>query len=58
MSNDEKGSIIGGVSGEIGGAIVRKKKGTGAIIGGVIGAGAGAIIGKKKDKKAAQDTAQ
>lgn len=50
-SHAAKGTVIGGGSGAILGAMVSKKRGKGAIIGGVLGAGAGYIFGKQKDKR-------
>jgi hypothetical protein len=50
-SDAAKGTVIGGVAGAVGGAIIDKKKGRGAVIGGVAGAGAGYLIGRGEDKK-------
>ncbi|PTT02138.1 hypothetical protein DBR11_05375 [Pedobacter sp. HMWF019] len=50
-SDAAKGTLIGGVAGAVGGAIIDKKHGRGALIGGAAGAGAGYLIGRGKDKK-------
>ncbi len=50
-SDAAKGTLIGGVAGAVGGAIIDKNKGRGAIIGGAVGAGTGYLIGRGKDRK-------
>ncbi|PWS29032.1 hypothetical protein DHW03_04145 [Pedobacter yonginense] len=50
-SDAAKGSVIGGVAGAVGGALIDKKKGRGAVIGGLVGAGGGYLIGRGEDRK-------
>lgn len=56
-TRQEKGAVIGGTAGAVGGAIIGKAAGNqtlGTIIGAVVGGTAGAIIGKDMDKQAAE----
>ncbi|MEO6681226.1 MAG: OmpA family protein [Ginsengibacter sp.] len=51
----QKGAVIGGTAGAVGGAIIGKAAGNktlGTIIGAVVGGSAGAIIGRDMDKQA------
>ncbi len=51
MTNTEKGSIIGAVSGAVVGAAVTKKRAKGALIGAVGGGLAGAAVGNYMDRQ-------
>lgn len=54
MNNTDKGALIGGTAGAVGGGIIGhacKNTAAGAVIGGVVGAVTGAVIGDHKDQK-------
>ncbi len=54
-TKSQKGAVIGGTAGAVGGAIIGKAAGNktlGTILGAVIGGSAGAIIGRDMDKQA------
>lgn len=56
-TRSQKGAVIGGAAGAVGGTIIGKAAGNktlGTIIGAVVGGTAGAIIGKDMDKQAEQ----
>lgn len=53
MSDEDRGTIIGGAGGAVVGAAVTGKKVTGAILGGAAGALGGKMIGQKRDEDAA-----
>ncbi|MEO9023217.1 MAG: OmpA family protein [Ginsengibacter sp.] len=56
-TKSQKGAVIGGTAGAIGGTIIGKSAGNktlGTIIGAVVGGTAGAIIGRDMDKQAEQ----
>lgn len=56
-TKSQKGAVIGGAAGAVGGAIIGKAAGNktlGTIIGAAVGGTAGAIIGKNMDKQAAE----
>lgn len=55
-SQAAKGTLIGGVAGAVGGALIDKKAGRGAIIGGAVGAGTGYVIGRSQDRKSGRVT--
>src|SRR5688500_17174412 len=54
-TKSQKGAVIGGTAGAVGGAVIGKAAGNktlGTILGAVIGGTAGAIIGRNMDKQA------
>ncbi len=54
-TKSQKGAVIGGTAGAVGGAIIGKAAGNktlGTILGAVVGGSAGAIIGRNMDKQA------
>jgi outer membrane protein OmpA-like peptidoglycan-associated protein len=56
-TKSQKGAVIGGTAGAVGGTIIGKAAGNktlGTIIGAVVGGTAGAIIGRDMDKQAAE----
>lgn len=56
-TKSQKGAVIGGTAGAVGGTIIGKAAGNktlGTIIGAVVGGAAGAIIGRDMDKQAEQ----